>query len=188
MAVYRDVSEERLVPCGSDGGAMGLNTDIRQIAREVFREELGQLELALRTGVTPPTLAQVKAEPRAPAATPGTSQREAERAKARVDRRGNPGRRDIDREAQLRRSLAGDSDKGGELARWLTAEQVATHYGLTLKAVYSRASRGELPSLRLGRRSMRFDRQALDKLLRASARGYLVVRRVPSPGKETERW
>jgi excisionase family DNA binding protein len=167
---------------------MGLNTDIRQIAREVLREELGQLELTLRTGVTPPTLAQVTAEPRAPAATPGTSQHEAAGAKARVDRRGNPGRRDIDREAQLRRSLAGDGDKGGEPARWLTAEQVAARYGLTLKAVYRRASRGDLPSLRLGRRSMRFDRQALDKLLRASARGYLVERRVPSPGKETERW
>lgn len=69
---------------------------------------------------------------------------------------------------------------------WLTASEAAQYLGFrTMKAFYSAAERGQVPYSRIGRR-LRFNRAGLDRLLdRRAAR---MDSRVPSPGKESERW
>jgi excisionase family DNA binding protein len=71
-------------------------------------------------------------------------------------------------------------------AEWLTAAQAAAHLGMGVRAFYSAVERGQVPAVRLGRR-LRFSRTGLDHLLSPSRSGGLRPR-VPSPGKETERW
>lgn len=71
---------------------------------------------------------------------------------------------------------------------WLTAERAATYLGMNKKALYSAVQRGQVPASRLGRR-LRFNRAGLDHLLkRRQGRGVQQPSRVPSPGKESERW
>jgi excisionase family DNA binding protein len=72
---------------------------------------------------------------------------------------------------------------------WLTAKEAAQYLGFnTMKAFYSAVQRRQVLASRLGRR-LRFNRAGLDHLLRQrQGRGVQVVSRVPSPGKESERW
>ena len=58
---------------------MGLNTDIRQIAREVFRDECEQLGLSLRAGVTSAAVGDAKRETPAHSGMSGTSRDDAGR-------------------------------------------------------------------------------------------------------------
>src|SRR6266702_23887 len=69
---------------------------------------------------------------------------------------------------------------------WLTAAQAAAHLGLSVRALYSAVERRQVPTVRLGRR-LRFNRAGLDRLL-SGPRGGALRPRVPSPGKESERW
>ncbi len=115
---------------------MGLNTDIRQIAREVFRDEIKQLELALRTGVTSPALAEGKAQPLAPAATRRTLVDDAA-AKGWGGRRGNPGRPDTDPEAPLLRSVAA--------RRLLTVPEAQGATGIPARTLRAWIKGGRLP-------------------------------------------
>jgi excisionase family DNA binding protein len=71
---------------------------------------------------------------------------------------------------------------------WLTAEAAARHLGMKKRAFYSAVQRRQIPASRLGRR-LRFNRTGLDHLLlRRQGRGVQLTTRVPSPGKESERW
>ncbi len=56
----------------------------------------------------------------------------------------------------------------GREARYLTLRDAAAYLSLTEKALRHRVDRREVPFCRLGR-SLRFDRQALDRLMRQSA-------------------
>ena len=69
---------------------------------------------------------------------------------------------------------------------WLTAAQAAAHLGMSVRALYSAVERLQVPTVRLGRR-LRFNRAGLDRLL-SGPRGGGLRPRVPSPGKESERW
>jgi len=69
---------------------------------------------------------------------------------------------------------------------WLTAAQAAAHLGMSLRALYSAVERRQVPTVRLGRR-LRFNRAGLDRLL-SGPRGGGLRPRVPSPGRESERW
>jgi excisionase family DNA binding protein len=71
---------------------------------------------------------------------------------------------------------------------WLTAEQAAEYLGMKVKALYSAVARRRVPASRLGSR-LRFNRVGLDRLLhQAQTRAVKHSLRVPSPGKESERW
>lgn len=70
--------------------------------------------------------------------------------------------------------------------QWLTADQAAAYLGMSLRALYSAVERRQVPATRLGRR-LRFNRGGLDRLL-SSPRGGGLHSRVPSPGKDSERW
>lgn len=73
--------------------------------------------------------------------------------------------------------------------RWLTADEATLYLGLpSRKALYAAVERRQVPCSRLGRR-LRFRKEALDRLLlRTQPRGDQLDPRVPSPGKEPERW
>jgi excisionase family DNA binding protein len=52
---------------------------------------------------------------------------------------------------------------------WLTAEEAARYLRLpSVKALYQRAARGQVPKYQLGARTIRFRRRDLDALLRAA--------------------
>jgi excisionase family DNA binding protein len=72
---------------------------------------------------------------------------------------------------------------------WLTADEATAYLGLpSRKALYAAVERRQVPCSRLGRR-LRFRKEALDRLLlRSQSRGDQLGPRVPSPGKEPERW
>jgi excisionase family DNA binding protein len=53
----------------------------------------------------------------------------------------------------------------------LKAREVAELFGTTEKFVYALARRGELPSVRLSYKCVRFDRSAVDTWLAAKRRG-----------------
>jgi excisionase family DNA binding protein len=85
---------------------------------------------------------------------------------------------------------AGSPGSGAEDARppseWLTAAEAAKFLGFdSMKAFYSAVERRQVPASRLGRR-LRFHRAGLDRLL--AGRAVRMAGRVPSPGKESERW
>jgi excisionase family DNA binding protein len=72
---------------------------------------------------------------------------------------------------------------------WLTTEQAADYLGMTAKALYSAVARRQVPASRLGKRGLRFNRVGLDRLLQQrQTRAVKHSPRVPSPGKESERW
>jgi excisionase family DNA binding protein len=73
--------------------------------------------------------------------------------------------------------------------RWLTADEATVYLGLpSRKALYAAVERRQVPCSRLGRR-IRFRKEVLDRLLlRTQSRGDQLEPRVPSPGKEPERW
>ncbi len=56
----------------------------------------------------------------------------------------------------------------GRVTRYLTLRDAAAYLSLTEKALRHRVDRREVPFCRLGK-SLRFDRQALDRLMRQSA-------------------
>jgi excisionase family DNA binding protein len=71
---------------------------------------------------------------------------------------------------------------------WLTASEAARHLGMNIKAFYTAVERRQVPASRLGRR-LRFNRVGLDRLLQQRQRRVVQqTPRVPSPGKESERW
>ncbi len=59
-------------------------------------------------------------------------------------------------------------DREGRVTRYLTLRDAAAYLSLTEKALRHRVDRREVPFCRLGK-SLRFDRQALDRLMRQSA-------------------
>ena len=87
-----------------------------------------------------------------------------------------------ERMTQMERQLQAAS-QGTE---WLTAAQAAAHLGMSVRALYSAVERRQVPTVWLGRR-LRFNRAGLDRLL-SGPRGGGLRPRVPSPGKESERW
>ncbi len=72
---------------------------------------------------------------------------------------------------------------------WLTADEATLFLGFpSRKALYTAVERGQVPVSRLGRR-LRFHRDGLHRLLlHKRSGGDRMAARVPSPGKETERW
>jgi len=99
----------------------------------------------------------------------------------------------VARLAKVAPPVTGDLPAGPELpsqvapaGEWLTAKEAAQYLGFdTMKALYSAVERLQVPASRLGRR-LRFNRAGLDRLLRG--RAVRMQGRVPSPGKEPERW
>ena len=55
--------------------------------------------------------------------------------------------------------------------RWLTISQAADFLQINLKTCYSMAARGELPSVRLGKRSLRIDGRVLEADLERQVAG-----------------
>lgn len=87
------------------------------------------------------------------------------------------------RPTRIRSTAANDGE------HWLTADEATAYLGLpSRKALYAAVERRQVPCSRLGRR-LRFRKEALDRLLlRSQSRGDQLDPRVPSPGKEPERW
>lgn len=87
------------------------------------------------------------------------------------------------RSPRVRPAAANDGE------HWLTADEATAYLGLpSRKALYAAVERRQVPCSRLGRR-LRFRKEALDRLLlRSQSRGDQLDPRVPSPGKEPERW
>jgi hypothetical protein len=76
-----------------------------------------------------------------------------------------------------------------EARLWLTADEATVFLGFpSRKALYTAVERGQVPASGLGRR-LRFHRDGLHRLLlQKRSGGDRIAMRVPSPGKETERW
>jgi excisionase family DNA binding protein len=56
----------------------------------------------------------------------------------------------------------------------LTPAECANYLGFTLSTVYTMASRRQLPSVKLGKKSLRFRRSDLDALVKAGLRPALM--------------
>ncbi len=143
---------------------MGLNTDIRHIAREVFRDEIQQLGLPVRTGVAPSARAEAKADTRACSATSGASRDE-----------GPPALRDGGASTRPALGAAGHLVPRAppDLSQPnLDAAEAAwfLRYA-TMKAFYQAVRRYGIPHARRGQRVMLFRRADLEKVLASRSRG-----------------
>lgn len=144
---------------------MGLNTDIRHIAREVFRHEIEQLGLLARTAVAPSARAEAKADTPARSATSGASR----------DGGGPPALRDggaSDRPA-LREAghLVPRAPPDLSQPNFDAPEAAWFLRYATMKAFYQAVRRYGIPHVRRGQRVMLFRRADLEKFLASRSRG-----------------
>jgi hypothetical protein len=147
---------------------MGLNTDIRQIAREVFRDEIKQLELALRTGVTSPAPAEGKAEPQAPPAGSGTPRDDGGPSALRLGRSSTP---PASSDARADQHLVPHAPADPSQPYFDAAEAAWCLRYPTMKAFYQAVRRYGIPHARRGQRVMLFRRADLEKFLALRSRG-----------------
>ena len=61
--------------------------------------------------------------------------------------------------------------------KWMTAHQVAEYLSLSLSQVYNLSSDGYLPYHRLGKRMNRYEKEEIDRFIKAREGGILLGRK-----------
>lgn len=143
---------------------MGLNTDIRQIAREVFRDEIEQLGLPLRAGATLPAPAGGTAEASGRPTTPGAPGDSGALPAIRGER--TSARTEDGKSGHLVPRAPADPSQPN-----LDAAEAAWYLRYpTMKAFYQAVRRYGIPHSRRGQRVMLFRRADLEKFLASRSR------------------